>query len=605
MAGAGGIGIGAIALSLLACKQSPDKPASNVSLVSVPANTTVLATPGGTLKTAFPFEAPSLDPLASPSSLTHSLIAAYTYPRLLKFTAATYPQSATGAVEGDLAETYEISPDKLSVVLRLRQGLKWDGRPPTNSRLIDPQDAVESWSKFASVSPFRNDLAYHADLAPGSPVDSMTSPDPRTLVVRLKYPDAAVLGLLASEKLFYVMPRESIGGFNPWTETRGYGPWLLTDNRQGSRIWTRNPEYHIKGRPYIERIEVSTTSEYAARLAQFKAGSIYTSVVSQDDVLPTKLELPEMLLRKADNYATSPSSISFGYNELGWRDERMRQAVSLLIDRETLIDLRTSRQKLAAAGLELDVRYHSAVGAGWEGYWVDPQKEAQFGPNARFYRFDPAEAKRLLTAAGYEGGVETLLHYNGGNDYGPGYTRSAELLAGMLRDGAINASLIPHDYQNDWQPNYNFAYTSVASPGKPLSGFPGIAFRFINNYPTPAMQLFSTLHRAGGRFHGFSPDGKNPHLGDPDLNRMLEEMRRDFDIKKQQAYAQDIARLVARKAYVIPMLPFAALNFGLTWPVVGNLGVFRGWPGGSPVTETALHQWLDATKPPLAESGPK
>jgi ABC-type transport system substrate-binding protein len=169
MAGAGGLGIGAIALSLLGCKQSPDKPASNASLVTDPANTTFLATPGGTLKTAFPFEASSLDPLASASSLTHSLIAAYTYPRLLKFTAATYPESATGAVEGDLAETYEISPDKLSLVLRLRQGPKWENRQPTNGRLIDPQDAVQSWSKFASVSPFRNDLATTPTWRPALP----------------------------------------------------------------------------------------------------------------------------------------------------------------------------------------------------------------------------------------------------------------------------------------------------------------------------------------------------------------------------------------------------------------------------------------------------
>src|SRR5262249_50597009 len=161
-----------------------------------------------------------------------------------------------------------------------------------------------------------------------------------------------------------------------------------------------------------------------------------------------------------------------------------------------------------------------------------------------------------------------------------------ELMAGMLRDAGINASLIPHDNTTDWQPNYNLAYTGVAAPGKNLPGFPGLALRYVNSYPTTSMQLFSTLHRAGSRFHGMSPDGKNPQLGDPDLNSMIENMRREFDLKKQQAMALDISRLVARRAYDIPMLPFAALNFGLTWPVIGNLGVFRGWPGGSAVTET-------------------
>ncbi|HLF78722.1 MAG TPA: ABC transporter substrate-binding protein [Dehalococcoidia bacterium] len=587
---------------MLGCSGNDDeKPANTVGLASEPSNSTFRAQAGGTLKTAFPIDPPSFDPLASASTLTHSLVAAYTYPRLLKFTAAAYPESATGAVEGDLAEAFEFSPDRLSLTLRLRQGLRWENRAPTGNRLIDAQDVVFSWTKFARFSPFRNDLAYHTDQAPGSPIDSVSSPNPQTVVFRLKYVDSAVLGLLAAERPFYVMPRESEGGFDPRLETRGYGPWLMSDNRPGSRFWNRNPDYHVKGRPYFERIEVSTTSEYAARLAHFKAGSIYTSIVSQDDVLPTKRELPDLLLRKADTYSVAPSSIAFGYNELAWRDERLRQAVSLLIDRETLIDLRTNRRAFTDAGLSLDTRYHTAVAAGWEGYWVDPLNEGQFGPNGRYYRFDPAEARKLLSAGGYDGGIETLLHYNGGNEYGPSYNRSAELLAGMLRDGDINASLIPHDFANDWQPNYNLSYAGVANPGKPLPGFPGIAYRSMGSYPTPAMQLFSSLHRAGSRFHGMSLDGKNPHLGDPDLNRMLEEMRREFDIKKQQTFALDIARFVARKAYVIPMLPFAALNYSLSWPVMGNLGVFRGWPGGSAPTETALHHWLDTTKAPLAQ----
>ncbi len=117
-----------------------EKPTSSPGRCLEPANTSFIALPGGTLKTAFPFEAPSLDPLVFGLTLTHSLIAAYTYPRLLKFTAAIYPENATGAVEGDFAESYEISPDKLQVAFRLRQGLKWENRPPTNGRLLDGQE---------------------------------------------------------------------------------------------------------------------------------------------------------------------------------------------------------------------------------------------------------------------------------------------------------------------------------------------------------------------------------------------------------------------------------------------------------------------------------
>ncbi len=53
-----------------------------------------------------------------------------------------------------------------------------------------------SWNRFVKSSPFRNDLAYQVDQAPGSPIDSVTSPDPRTVVFKLKYVDSTVLGLL-------------------------------------------------------------------------------------------------------------------------------------------------------------------------------------------------------------------------------------------------------------------------------------------------------------------------------------------------------------------------------------------------------------------------
>jgi hypothetical protein len=68
---------------------------------------------------------------------------------------------------------------------------------------------------------------------------------------------------------------------------------------------------------------------------------------------------------------------------------------------------------------------------------------------------------------------------------------------------------------------------------------------------------------------------------------------------KQRELALDYARLMAGKAYDIPTPPHAALGFTLTWPVIGNLGAYRGWPAGNAITETALHHWIDTSKAPL------
>jgi peptide/nickel transport system substrate-binding protein len=235
---------------------------------SDPVNTTDSARPGLTLKTSLVSDAPSFDPLSSGSQSTHTQIAAYTYPRLLKFSTAIYPLRANGSVEGDLVESYEVSPDRLQLTLKLRQGLKWEQKAPIGGRAIDAGDVLFSWKKFSEVSPFRTDLVYHQDMAPGSPFLSVSSPDPRTVVFKLRQPDSSALGLLASDRHLYVLPKEAESGFDSRTDIRGYGPWLLADNRPGTlRAWTKNPDYYVKGRPFPDRLEQTIVGDYANRLA--------------------------------------------------------------------------------------------------------------------------------------------------------------------------------------------------------------------------------------------------------------------------------------------------------------------------------------------------
>jgi peptide/nickel transport system substrate-binding protein len=571
------------------------------TLVAPPEDSTSRAQAGGTFKGYVTSDYFSFDPLSSTSAATFNQIAAFTYPRLLKFKVALHPQLATGGTEGDLAESAEFSGDRLTVTLKLRPGQRWEQRAPTNGRVIDAGDVMFSWRKFASQSPARGDLAYHGETAPGGPVETVTSPDASTVVFRLKYPDASFLGLLASARHLYVMPRESENGFDTWSEVRGYGPWILTENRPGlMRVWSRNPDYYFKGRPFPDKLEQIVVPDYMNRLSQFRAGLIWPSVVTQSDMISTYRELPALVLGQAESFGQPPGAITFGYDgESPWKDERLRQAVSLLIDRETMINLKTGRERFAEAGLPVDVRYHSAIAACWEGLWVSPTDAGSFGPDGHYFQYDPDEATRLMSAAGYRDGIDTLLHYNGGNEFGPAYTRTAELLSGMLHAGGIRARLDPQPFQDKWLPSFSQAYAGAANFNRPTAGFPGIVYRNGSSQPTFAAQAYATWHRNGTRFVGMSPDGKNARDGHPEMNRLVEAARREFDTAKQKSVALEIARFMARMAFDIPMQPYAALGFTLSWPAIGNAGVHRGWPGGSSVTEANIHLWVDSSEAPL------
>jgi ABC-type transport system substrate-binding protein len=86
------------------------------------------------------------------------------------------------------------------------------------------------------------------------------------------------------------------------------------------------------------------------------------------------------------------------------------------------------------------------------------------------------------------------------------------------------------------------------------------------------------------------------------VNSVIEKIKAEFDLQKQQALAQDLARYMAQQQYNIPF-PTSTLGFGTYWPCIGNLGVLHTYVGGSSTVETyAANVWIDQTKPPFKSS---
>ena len=107
------------------------------------------------------------------------------YSTLLK---AVGPHDKTQIV-GDLAESWEMSPDGLTFTFKLRQGVKWhDGSPfssadikATYERIVNPPEGVVSSRK-----------AVHQD------IKEITTPDANTVVFKLKQPNASMILHFAS-----------------------------------------------------------------------------------------------------------------------------------------------------------------------------------------------------------------------------------------------------------------------------------------------------------------------------------------------------------------------------------------------------------------------
>jgi ABC-type transport system substrate-binding protein len=366
-------------------------------------------------------------------------------------------------------------------------------------------------------------------------------------------------------------------------------------------VWRKNPDYYVKDRPFVDRVEIPIVSEQATRLAQFKAGNIYSDVLtgSQQDIVPTKRDHPALNMIQADRLTTQGAwMFTFGWEEgSAFRDTRMRQAASMMVDREAYVDVIDNRQAFARDGIDLPFAFNTVITAGWGDYWLDPTNEKEFGPNAKYLHFDLPEAKKLMAAAGYANGLDIDYNFLSTGQFGAVYGRVSEIYAGMLRDGGFRLRMNGMEF-NNWVDNISQGYRSKEYKAGIRKGFNGIGMQGERGYPTAAVLAYNHFNAAGQGYRGNSPDGKNIADGDPKLNDLTVKINAEYDVKKQQALMHELIRYVTGMSYEMPQ-PSATRPFSLWWPVLANNGVWTTYPGTN-TWQTRSQWWIDTTKAPLA-----
>jgi ABC-type transport system substrate-binding protein len=601
MLGAGSVGLSAAALSLIGCGGDEPETRDESGLLSTPRDTTNQAKGGGTLRDVQTADMLHFDPLASPNNPVINFATVFAYPRLLRFQSGKYPEAADGTSEGELAASYEMGGDRLTLTFKLREGMKWDARPPTNGREIDAEDVLFSWNKYARLNASAQDLVYDAEKSPGAPIESLSAPDRRTVVMRLKQFDSSLIQLLTAWDHFYVMPRESDGGFDPRTEIRGHGPWILEEYLPSARVvWRKNPDYYIKDRPLPDRLERPIVIDYSQRLAQFKAGNIWTTVANPEDIVQTRKDAPNSVLHQDATFGTTVSPfITFAWDgDSPFKDVRMRRALAMLIDDEAFADVVENRSGFAREGLELDIARNTIVAPGQVGYWLDPTNTREFGDNHKYLKYNVEEAKKLMSAAGHGSGVTFNVYYNTENTYGAIYHQILDIWEGMLGGGGMTMRREGSPYAFYRDNIYDF-YLAKNYANRGSRGLSGVVHRAVRGFPTVAAGLFGMMHPAGGFYQGVSPDGNNVDRGDSELNALLQKIKEEPDLKRQQSLVHDAIRHITGQMYNVPR-PTNTKLFSNWWPAIGNVGLNSTYAGGNIWVEERLSWWVDSAKPPLA-----
>jgi peptide/nickel transport system substrate-binding protein len=592
--GAAAAGVALLAACGSGGSNSASKGDSN-SLVVQPVETTVQARRTGVIKDRTFADPPSLS-VSEGGSNPHNAVN-MPYSALLQNKPGVLKPAEKETI-GDIVEAWEWSPDGLQITMKLRPGVKFHNKPPVNGRELDIDDILLTWARFTRQSTARQNVANVAN--PKAPVLSLTATDSKTLVMKLLEPVVYVLGYFSSNAAsggLCVAPKETDTTFDSRGDMIGTGPYFLANYTQSvSFTFKRFPEYYDKDVALAAQIDMPIVPEYASALSQFKAGNIFsmgsygtTPKVRQEDILIVKREEPHILTYQDD--LGRPADLGASIAAFGWLpagkspflDERVRQAFSMAWDRDLAVDTFSNVPDLRAQGMPVETRWNTHLVASEEGFWLDP-KGKDFGPNARYFQHDPAEAKKLLSAAGYPNGFETLSNYVTSPEFPTG--KYASVMDDMVRQIGIKGAVNSLDYAKEYQPKYRdghgqyegWAYTTSSGSGSGGDAVSSLATEFWSK-------------GAAAAFHGFSTSGKNDQSGDPELDALIEKGRVERDTEKRRAIVFDLQRYLAKSVYSLQG-PGLATGFTMAWPALGNFRVYRGG-------RLNHRLWVDETKPPF------
>ncbi|PYN66583.1 MAG: ABC transporter substrate-binding protein [Candidatus Rokuibacteriota bacterium] len=285
--------------------------------------------------------------------------------------------------------------------------------------------------------------------------------DDYTITFSLKSLNANfILNLARQGSVIY--PREAVDTLK--SDPVGTGPFKLAEWVRGDRIvLTRNPDYHVKGLPRLDRVVFRFIPDPNATLAALKAGDIDASLFGLGPEHVQEVQ-KDARFQVVVGDTTNDVILAMNNSRKPYADVRVRRAITHAINKQ-------------------DVLQGAMFGLGRIlGSNVDPLNPYYVDVSG-LMPYDPARAKKLLAEAGYPNGFETVLKV------APQYyytVRTGEIIANHLakvgvkvrieqiewgqwiarvwREADYDLTIIGHaeawDIENYAKPTYYFRYDS-------------------------------------------------------------------------------------------------------------------------------------------------
>ncbi len=312
---------------------------------------------------------------------------------------------AYGDFVPDLAESIELSDDQKTYTLTLVEGATFhSGRPVTAAdvkfsieRIIDKQVRTQQFDA----------------------IERIDTPDVRTVVITLTHPLAPFRSYLANP-MNAIVDRQAIGEDGSLDVIdAGSGAFMLADwQRDRHIVLEKHADYHVEGRPHVDRLVFRPIADQTARTTALRTGEV-------DLVLEVAPKDVAILQRAAGVVVESVPGTFWEYIGMNCRtepfnDARLRKAVAFGIDREQLNKLVKFGQATPLTGAHLPPNH-----------WASADFDLYGDP-------DHTPTEFLLQAAGKADGFAAELIVDSSVAY---QARAAEVVKQQLRPHGIDLTI--------------------------------------------------------------------------------------------------------------------------------------------------------------------
>lgn len=452
---------------------------------------------------------------------------------------------------GLVAESWEI-PQIGTMIFKIRRGVRYAVNPASeasklvNGREFTADDVVFSIMRLAN-SPT-------SGMRQGAPemARAVTANKTGPWEVTVKTPAdpwwgfASIFGTWA----FNFTTPEVVNKYSDmrdWKKSVGTGPFMLTDFVPGSsatlvrnpNYWDKDPVGPGKGNqlPYVDKVRLLIITDISTRLAAMRTARLdWANPIETEDARGLRQTTPDL---KYERYLGAQGTSVFGIRldkpELPFKDIRVRQALMMATDYESMVKDLFRGDADILAWPYLSDRVNKAA--------YLPLDQAPAAVQA-LYRYNPEQAKKLLTEAGYPNGFKTRLIV----------TNNAVLVDRMA---VIKAMWAEVGVDMEIQPKELGVYNSISN----TRSYDEMIYK---GAPGGTMNI-GTMSAVRGETHWNMSWVKDQKVEDT-----FQEIQKNIviDMPKVFQLYHDLLPYLLQQAYVIPTP--APRNYTFWWPWVKN-----------------------------------